>query len=138
MEIYEPQTTADFLLSVPTILNFLLLTVCLFVICRWSSKERHVTPLSFLTLAWVGLHVLYIPYMGIFSNRWQWAGDFLGYWFSSILYPLEQIALNIPILILIFLAYKRSPYNRSPYNRSRYTSKPTTKGSSRYVGLDLD
>jgi len=133
MEIYKPQTTADILLSVPNILNFLLLAVCLFVIYRWRCKERQVTPSEFLVLAWVGLHALYIPYMEIFSSRWQWAYDFIGYWFGNILYPLEQIALIIPILILVFLAFKRSRYNRS-----RYSRKPTTERSSRYVGLDLD
>ncbi len=134
MEIYKPQTTADFLLSVPNILNFLLLAVCLVVICRWRrGKKRQVTPFGFLVLAWLGLHTLYVPYMGIFQNRWQWASDYIGYWFYNILYPLEQIALIIPILILVFLAFKRSRYNRS-----RYSRKPTTERSSRYVGLDLD
>ena len=134
MEIYKPQTTADLLLSVPNILNFLLLAVCLVVICRWRrGKKRQFTPFVFLVLAWLGLHTLYVPYMVIFRNRWNLAADYLGYWFSNILYPLEQIALIIPIFILIFLAFKRSRYNRS-----RYSRKPTTERSTRYVGLDLD
>jgi len=119
----------DYLFSFPTILHFLFGTVCLIFIYRNSCKNRQLSKFDYVTLASIGLIVMYPLYHAIFGfTILDWVYNIGGEGSVFVASALEQAMRKLPILILTFLALKQSSYPR----------KTTNGSSSRYVGLDLD
>ena len=135
MEIYEPEqiTRLDYLFRVETVFHLFLGTLCLIVIYRSSCKNRQLTTFDFVSLFSVGLIGIYPLYSVMFWHRFDWFVDNALYETAHAIIWLESIILDLPILILVFVALKRCGLIQ------KTTKRKTNKGnSSRYVGLDLD